>query len=150
MHWDSWLASMAWITMYMYWLNKVTCIYFATYWYGRRLSWNRAGFNLNPQSIMSWYMAEEVPKSFQDLWVYAYLFITTAPSLFHRLPTSNLTELIPTSADCGCFSKLCRVSQGFPISLSLLDPSLSVPYFWLLLIYLLILRWLGGLNTCGF
>ena len=31
-----------------------------------------------------------------------------------------------------------QVSRDFPISLYLLDPSLSVPYFWLLLIYLLI------------
>ena len=54
--------------------------------------------------------------------------INTTPSLFHWLP--HLIGMHrPPSTDGGCFGKLCRVSQDFPISLLYWTLHLSVPYF---------------------
>jgi len=74
----------------------------------------------------------------------------TAPCYSMGLALPHLVGLIPPFDDGDCFGKLCRLLLGSPISHSLQNqfPSFDCSLFTYLLHVLL--RWLGGLNTCGF
>ena len=77
------------------------------------------------------------------------------PLLHYATRLPPIIGLMSPSADGGCFGKVCRVSQDSPISLPLLVPALSVPYFdcSLLTACFTEMAWrseyLGVLTVCG-